>query len=76
MSEQDDRNWFTHKIHQWGHEYNSSRKKEGKSGIETWSIYKSKSPKKAEKGEWSSDVDDRRAEYHRQKAEEKDCIIF
>lgn len=76
MSEEDNRGWLTHKVHQWGHELNSKLKSEGKSGIETWGIYRSYSPKKAAKGEWSKDVDDRRAEYHRKKADEQGCILL
>ena len=72
----DNRSWVTHKIHQWGHEYNASRKEKGKSGIEESGWYKSHSPEKASKGPWSKEVDERRAEYHRQKADEKDCLIF
>ena len=43
----DNRGWFNHRVHEKGHEYNASRKEEGKSGIETWGVYKSYSPKKA-----------------------------
>ena len=66
----DNRSWATHKIHQWGHEYNSCRKSEGKSGIECSKVYRSSSPGKARKegNEWSKEVDDRRAQYHAEKA--------
>lgn len=72
----DNRSYFTHKIHQWGHEYNAYMKRHGYCGIETTKIYKSKSPKKYRENGWDVSVDDRRAEYHRQKASEKDCIII
>ena len=52
------------------------RKENGKPGIEESGLYKSHSPEKASKGPWSVDVDHKRAEYHRQKAEESDCLIF
>ena len=70
--DKDDRSWLTHKIHQWGHEYNASRKEMGLCGIEEMELYKIKSPKKSLKGPWSIKVDKKRAEYHRQKAEEKE----
>ena len=76
MGDKGDRSWFTHKVHQWGHEYNARRKENGKPGIEESGLYKSHSPEKASKGPWSVDVDHKRAEYHRQKAEESDCLIF
>ena len=53
MGDKDDRSWFTHKVHQWGHEYNASRKENGKPGIEELGWYKSHSPEKASKGPWS-----------------------
>jgi hypothetical protein len=56
-------------VHQHGHEYNAARKEEGKSGVETWGVYKTVSPKKAEKGEWSKEVDHKRADYHKAEAE-------
>jgi len=67
MSNNDNRSWITHKVHQWGHEYNASRKESGKSGIETSGIYRSVSPKGAKDKDWSIEVDNKRAEYHRQK---------
>lgn len=70
--DKDDRSWLIHKIHQWGHEYNAIRKEIGFCGIEEMELYKIKSPKKALKGPWSIGVDKNRAEYHRQKAEEKE----
>ena len=76
MGDKDDRSWFTHKVHQWGHEYNASRKKNGKPGIEELGLYKSYSPEKASNGPWSINVDYKRAKYHKKKAEESDCLIF
>ena len=72
----DNRSYLTHKIHQWGHEYNSYRKTNGKPGIETTWAYRTASPGKAAKGEWSKKVDDDRADYHRQKAKEAGCLII
>ena len=58
----DNRGWLNHRIHQWGHEYNAGRKENKKSAVETWGVYKSYSPKKAERWQeskgWSKEVDD------------------
>lgn len=74
--DKDDRGWFEHKIHQWGHQYNARRKEKGLLGIEEMELYKIKSPKKSLKGPWSIGVDKKRAEYHRQKAEESWKNLF
>jgi hypothetical protein len=66
----DDRSWITHKIHQWGHEYNSHLKNKGSNGIESTKLYKSTSPGKNGKT-WSSTVDDKRAAYHSNMAQSK-----
>ena len=42
----DNRGWFYHRVHQWGHEYNANRKDEGKTPIESWGVYKTYSPQK------------------------------
>ena len=67
----DNRSWGTHKIHQWGHELNAILKEKGFWGIEEMELYKMKSPKKSLKGPWSIGVDKKRAEYHKQKADER-----
>jgi hypothetical protein len=66
----DNRGWVSHKVHQWGHEYNAYRKENGQCGIETTKVYRATSPKKArEPGkEWSVKVDKDRAEYHKSEA--------
>lgn len=72
----DDRSWFTHKIHEYGHRINAYRKREGKTPIESQGWYRVKSPKKYRENGWDVKVDDERAEYHRRQAEEKGCIVY
>jgi hypothetical protein len=61
----DNRGWLNHRVHQQGHEYNATRKEEGKSGVETWGVYRSYSPNKGPepgKGkEWDVKVDQKQA---------------
>lgn len=63
----DNRKGYIHAIHAGGHLVNALIKHKGGRGIETYSIYRSKSPKKASKGQWSEQVDWDRAKYHAKK---------
>ena len=75
----DNRKGIIHAIHCGGHVANALLKEGGHKGIETTSIYKSKSPKKAAKGPWSKQVDWDRANYHLQKTfttKNDPCSIF
>ena len=72
----DNRSYSSHKIHQWGHEVNGAWKDTtGKGAIESTPIYRYCSPGKNGRT-WDSNVDWKRAEYHRKQANEKGCLIF
>ena len=75
----DNRKGYIHAIHAGGHLVNALIKHKGGRGIETYSIYRSKSPKKAAKGPWSEQVDWDRAKYHAQKTittSNEPCVII
>ncbi len=75
----DNRHGYIHAIHAAGHFANALIKHGGGRGIETYPIYRSKSPKKAAKGPWSEQVDWDRAKYHAQKTittTKGPCVIF
>ena len=74
-NQEDNRRWITHKIHQWGHEINGYwKEKSGKPGIESLGIYRSISPGKNGRV-WTSEIDWKRASYHKTRSIEK-CNIF
>ena len=60
----DNRGWVTHKIHEYGHDYNYNRKENGKQGIETTGIYRTVSPGKAKDKDWDKKIDKQRSDYH------------
>ena len=68
MTEKDNRGWVPHKVHELGHDYNYSRKDQGKTGIETSKVYRKQSPGRARETDWSKGVDKQRSDYHHKKA--------